>query len=258
MSSNFESVSPREAVTSINVGDRLVKDIFSGVYQPGELIPKEMEICEHFALSRTVVRRHLSRLVDGGIIERISGYGSRVRDYSEWKILDPIVTDWLTRFAAPNQDIQREILTFRLSIEPFVAMTAAREATARDLVAIEEAFAGMSLYVQSESVEQRRIHSDFDVAFHVAIFKATRNIVWAQLSHILRPSIYLLVLESNISATDHEESLQRHRQLMEAIRLRQPKAAFHAAQAILKSTSDTLGLEQPDPDPALWAERPED
>jgi DNA-binding FadR family transcriptional regulator len=80
------------------------------------------------------------------------------------------------------------------------------------------------------------------VAFHVAIYKATHNIVWAQLSHILRPSIYLLIKMSNVSATDPEASLERHRQLMEAIRTRRPHEAFRAAQAVLAGTADALGL----------------
>lgn len=237
MSSNPDS-------TVINVADLLVEDIFSGLYQPGDFIPKEMEICERFALSRTVVRRHLAQLVNGGIIERISGHGSRVREFAEWKILDPQVTEWLTRFAAPNQEIQREILKFRLSVEPYVAMTAAQQATAQDLVAIEEAFHGMGQNLRHHGDPHlRQIHSGFDVAFHVAIFRATHNIVWAQLSHILRPSIYLLVSESNVSATDPEKSLERHRELMDSIRMRQPQTAFKAAQSILQGTSDALGLQ---------------
>lgn len=242
-------MSKRPDSAATEFADRLVKDIFSGVYQPGDWIPKELEICEQLGLSRTIVRRHLMQMVDGGIIERIPGHGSRVREYPEWRILDPVVTDWMTRFAAPNQEIQREVLAFRLTVEPYVAMAAAREATAHDLVAIEEAFHGMGQnFRHNGEPTARRIHSDYDLAFHVAIYKATQNIVWAQISHILSPSIYLLVSESNVSATDPEESLERHRQLMDSIRMRQPAAAFHAAHAILEGTSHALGLEHARPD----------
>lgn len=233
----------RSRSREFNLTDHLVSDIFSGRYQPGDFIPKEMQICDQFGLSRTVVRRHLSQLVDGGIIERISGHGSRVREYSEWRILDPVVTEWMTRFAAPNEEIQREVLSFRLSVEPHVAYLAAQQANARDLVAIEEAFDGMAGDMKNGGTrERRRLHSESDVAFHVAIFRATHNIVWAQLSHILRPSIHLLVYESNVSADDPEDSLERHRRLMEAIRMRQPDAAFKAAYAVLEGTSRALGL----------------
>lgn len=237
--------SQRDA-TTLNVADYLIQDIVSGHYQPGDFIPKEMAICEDFALSRTVVRRHLAQLVDGGLIERISGHGSRVREYADWKILDPRVTEWLTRFAAPNQEIQREILKFRVSVEPHVAMLAAQQATRRDMDALESALDGMGC---RSGADTTGIHSDHDVAFHVAVFRATHNIVWAQLSHVLRPSIHLLVAESNTSTSEPQRSLQRHRQLLEHIRMQQPEAAFHAARAILQSTSDTLGLDYPSPNP---------
>jgi len=229
------TTSPRSRRPSIS--DFLAEAIFSGHYQPGDFVPKEMALAEQFGINRSAVRSDLRQLVDVGIIERISGHGSKVRDYEDWNILDPQVTDWITRFAYPNPRIQREILAFRLDVEPYVAMTAARRAKARDLVAIEEAFEGMGQNLRSAgSREERRLHSDYDVAFHVAIFKATHNIVWSQLSHILRPSIQLLVSESNISATDPEESLERHRRVMECIRARDARGAFQAAQAVLEGT----------------------
>lgn len=241
MTDKQRKTSPRPSVA-----DFLAEAIFSGRYQPGDFVPKEVDLCEQFAINRSAVRSDLRQLVDVGIIERISGHGSKVREYAEWNILDPQVTDWMTRYAAPNPGIQREILSFRLDVEPYVAMTAAKRATARDLVAIEEAFEGMGQNLHGADGQEARLHSDYDVAFHVAIFKATHNIVWAQLSHILRPSIYMLVAESNVSARDPEDSLERHRQLMESIRARQPREAFLAAQAVLAGTAEALGIESGD------------
>lgn len=233
-----------------SVAEALAEAIFSGHYQPGDFVPKELALCEQFAINRSAVRSDLRQLVDVGIIERISGHGSKVREHSEWNILDPLVTEWMTRYASPNPRVQREILAFRLDVEPYVAMTAAKRATARDLVAIEDAFDGMGQNLHatpsslSPSSPKGRLQSDYDVAFHVAIYKATHNIVWAQLSHILRPSIYLLVSLSNVSeADDPAESLERHRRLMESIRTRQPREAFLAAQAVLDGTARALDIE---------------
>ncbi|MDN3526714.1 FCD domain-containing protein [Halomonas sabkhae] len=234
----------RPTRTRPSVAEHLAEAIFSGRYSPGDFVPREVDLADRFELNRSAVRSDLRMLVDVGIIERISGHGSKVRDYEGWNILDPQVTDWMTRYAAPNPSIQREILAFRLDVEPYVAMTAARRATARDLVAIEEAFEGMGQHLRAGvDPEQRRLHTEHDVAFHVAIFKATHNIVWSQLSHILRPSIHLLIEKSNISATDPEDSLERHRQVMECIRARRPAEAFRAAQAVLEGTASALGIE---------------
>ncbi|MCK0744206.1 FadR/GntR family transcriptional regulator [Chromohalobacter nigrandesensis] len=230
-----------------SVAEALAQEIFSGEYQPGDFVPREIDLCERFVLNRSAVRSDLRQLVDAGIIERISGHGSKVREYSEWNILDAQVTEWMTRYAAPNPGVQREILAFRLDVEPYVAMTAAKRATAHDLVAIEEAFNGMGSDLDDpDSHNSGRLHSDYDIAFHVAIFKATHNIVWSQLSHILRPSILLLIETSNVSASDPAESLERHRLLMENIRARRPRDAFRASQAVLAGTASALGLEIPD------------
>ncbi|BES69035.1 FadR/GntR family transcriptional regulator [Marinobacter nanhaiticus D15-8W] len=230
-----------------SVADFLAEAIFSGRYQPGDFVPKEIDLCEQLGINRPAVRSDLRQLVDVGIIERISGHGSKVRDYDNWHILDPLVTEWMTRYAAPNPKVLHEILAFRLDVEPYVAMVAARNAKARDLVAIEEAYEGMGQNMHNANTpEERRLHSDYDIAFHEAIFKATHNIVWAQLSHILRPSIYLLVSLSNVQANDPDDSLERHRQVMERIRARDPEGAFLAAQAVLEGTADALHIEMPE------------
>ena len=144
-----------------SIAEYLAEEIFGGRYHPGDLVPREMDLCERFAINRSAVRSDLRQLVEAGIIERISGHGSKVREYSEWHILDAQVTDWLTRYAAPNPEIQREILAFRLDVEPYVAMTAAKRAKARDLVAIEEAFEGLGQNLRNATCEEeRRLQSD--------------------------------------------------------------------------------------------------
>ncbi|MGL6215025.1 FadR/GntR family transcriptional regulator [Billgrantia desiderata] len=237
-----------------SVAEYLAEAIFSGRYQPGDFVPKEIDLCEQFAINRSAVRSDLRQLVDVGIIARISGHGSKVRDYEEWNILDPAVTAWMTRYASPNPRIQREILAFRLDVEPYVAMMAARRAKALDLVAIETALEGMSRHLHAESAEERQRYSEHDVAFHVAIFKASHNIVWAQLSHILRPSIHLLVETSNDSTADPAASLERHRRVMEEIRARRPREAFLAAREVLRGTAEALGIEPGDSTLGSWLE----
>lgn len=232
------------------MADGLVAAILAGRYPPASFIPKELEICRHYGLSRSRVRRHLARLVQCGIIERISGHGSRVCPFSRWHILDPTVTDWIARFAGPHLEILREVLSFRLSAEPGVAALAAERATPSDLAAIEAAFEGMRCQAGAHAE-----YNEYDAAFHVAIYCATHNLVWSRLSHVLRPSIHLLVTRSNVDTPDPDENLARHRKLMEAIRAGRPREAFDAARAVLAGTADALGLALPDE--ALFNQAPE-
>ncbi|MGQ7248044.1 FadR/GntR family transcriptional regulator [Halomonas sp. V046] len=227
-----------------DIADVLAEAIFAGDHAPGEFLPREVDLCERFGVSRSTVRSALQTLVATGMITRISGQGSKVRPLEQWHLLDPRVSGWLARFAQPNPVIQREIFAFRVAVEPFVARLAAENATAADLFAIETAYEGMIRALEHDDLRFEGIsHDEYDVAFHEAIFNASHNLVWAQISHVLKPAIALLVERSNHSADRLNDSMDRHRRVMEAIRLRQPAEAAEAALAVLDRTGHDLGLE---------------
>ncbi|GAA5174308.1 MULTISPECIES: FadR/GntR family transcriptional regulator [Halomonadaceae] len=227
-----------------DIAEYLAEAIFSGRYAPGEFVPRELDLCEQFGVSRSTVRSALQTLVAAGLLKRISGQGTRVRALQEWHLLDPQVSAWMARFAQPNPRIQREIFAFRVAVEPFVARLAAENATAVDLLAIETAYEGMIRALDDEGLcWQGQTHDEYDVAFHEAVFAASHNLVWAQISHVLKPAIALLVERSNHSADELNDSMERHRRVMEAIRLRQPEQAAQAALVVLDRTGRDLGLE---------------
>ncbi|MCW4151503.1 FadR family transcriptional regulator [Halomonas sp. 18H] len=237
------AVSTTRRTSSPEIADFLAEAIFAGEYQPGDFVPRELDLCDHFAVSRSTVRSALQTLVAAGLLVRISGQGSRVRPLQEWHLLDPRVSGWMARFAQPNPRIQREIFAFRVAVEPYVARLAAENATAADLLAIESAYQGMIKALQQSDLHWQGVsHDDYDVAFHEAIFAASHNLVWAQISHVLKPAIALLVERSNHSADELHDSMERHRRVMEAIRLRQPDQAGAAALAVLERTGRDLGL----------------
>lgn len=230
------------------VAERLAEELFSGRYLPGDLLPKETELCDRFAMSRPSVRSGLQILASLGIIRRISGHGTVVEEFREWNILDPLVTRWMAEHAAPNPQFVAGIFEFRHATEPYIAAVAARKATARDLLAMEDAFHGMERTIRTDRTSvvdaMGLTFTDHDVAFHAAIYRATHNLVWAQIAHILRPAITLVVRTSNETAEELRDSLERHRHLMECIRLRRPEEAFEAARSVMARTAFDLGLEE--------------
>ncbi|MDN3526244.1 FadR/GntR family transcriptional regulator [Halomonas sabkhae] len=237
------AVSDTRRSSGPEIADALAEAIFAGEYEPGDFVPKELDLCKRFGVSRSTVRSALQTLVAAGLLVRISGQGSRVRALQEWHLLDPRVSGWMARFAQPNPRIQREIFAFRVAVEPYVARLAAESATAADLLAIESAYQGMIRALEHEDLHWQGVsHDDYDVAFHEAIFAASHNLVWAQISHVLKPAIALLVERSNHSAVELNDSMERHRRVMEAIRLRQPDQASEAALAVLERTGRDLGL----------------
>ncbi|MCI0511578.1 GntR family transcriptional regulator [Chromohalobacter marismortui] len=243
MPSAFSETTTSDSATRVDLTEALAEAIFSGRYAPGDLIPREVDLCKQFGVSRSKGRSALQELVSAGLLVRVSGQGTRVRELTQWHMLNPRVTDWMARYAEPNPRIQREIFAFRVAVEPFVARLAAENATAVDLLAIETAYEGMINALAQEDLRwQGTTHDEYDVAFHEAIFNASHNLIWAQLSHVLRPAISLVVERSNHSAEELNDSMERHRRVMEAIRLRQPEQAAAAALAVLDRTAWDLGL----------------
>ncbi|MGE4532997.1 FadR/GntR family transcriptional regulator [Halomonas sp.] len=227
-----------------DIAEDLARGIFAGDHAPGSFLPRELDLCETYGVSRSTVRSALQQLVSGGMVVRISGQGSRVRELADWHLLDPRVSDWMARFAQPNARIRRDIFAFRVAVEPFMARLAAQHATAADLLAIETAWESMIRALEApDRRHEKRTHDEHDVAFHEAIFAATHNLMWAQLSYMLKPAIGLLVETSNHSAAELSDSMERHRRLMEAIRLRQPEQAERAALSVLERTGLDLGFD---------------
>ena len=60
------------------VANQLLNDITTGTYPEGTLLPTEMELCEHFDVSRHTIRESLRILSENGLIERRKGYGTIV------------------------------------------------------------------------------------------------------------------------------------------------------------------------------------
>lgn len=245
-----DSVTP--VVSKPDVTESIAEEIFSGRYASGDLIPREIDLCKQYDVSRSTIRSALQTFATLGILKKISGKGTQVRKMSDWQLLDPKVISWLVSYGKNDQRFIKEMFEFRVAVEPFVSSLAALNATAENLLAIEEAFEGMINSLDREGlVWQGKSHSEYDVEFHEAIFDATNNLIWSQLSYILRPSITLMVEESHnhlaedtsFSPGELNDSMKRHQRVMEAIRLRQPDVAYSAAITLLERTAQDLGVD---------------
>ncbi|HEY7237491.1 MAG TPA: GntR family transcriptional regulator [Gemmatimonadaceae bacterium] len=60
------------------VANELIDSIGGGIYPVGALLPTEMELCEHYRISRSTVREALRKLRDVGLISRRRRLGTKV------------------------------------------------------------------------------------------------------------------------------------------------------------------------------------
>ena len=61
------------------VRQRLLDDIAQGVYQAGQQIPTENELCTQYNVSRITIRKAISDLVADGVLIRWQGKGTFVQ-----------------------------------------------------------------------------------------------------------------------------------------------------------------------------------
>lgn len=64
----------------LQLKNTLIEQIESGHWQPGDQLPSEPELCQHFGVSRTVVRQALKEMTYDGLVLREKGKGTFVAE----------------------------------------------------------------------------------------------------------------------------------------------------------------------------------
>lgn len=220
------------------VADRIGMIIIRGEIVPGEALPSELRLCEMLDVSRPVIREAMRILAGKGLIESRPKSGTRVRSPETWSHLDPDVLRW--RLAcADTEDYLRKLFALRYAVEPAAAAIAAEAASETDCTAIATALAGM------EAATDNAAFVKADIAFHKAIYMATRNELFWPIAQMLEIS---LRQSFAIAATgDHRpRALAEHRTVLERIRARDPEGARAATAVLLANSVQDLDRLQAD------------
>lgn len=88
---------------------RIIDDIARLGMRPGDLLPGEHKLCEHFGVSRTVVRQALSQLEHQGVIERVKGKGTFVAHQKTPESLVHTLTGLYEEVAARGGHVHSEV-----------------------------------------------------------------------------------------------------------------------------------------------------
>ena len=75
----MDSARSGKAIKHQSIYNELCRDILKGVYKPGEKLPTEKELSEHFCASRPTISRAMRQLQREGLIVRRQGQGTFVR-----------------------------------------------------------------------------------------------------------------------------------------------------------------------------------
>jgi DNA-binding FadR family transcriptional regulator len=207
--------------------------IVRGDLQPGDKLPPEAQLLEHYEISRPVLREAVRVLVAKGLVLSRQRAGAVVRPRNEWHMLDPDVLYWLIQ-AKPQSEFVRTLLDVRRVFEPAAAALAARAATDEQLQAIAAAYEGMAAArTTAELLEP-------DLAFHRRIAEATGNDLLAYIGNMLSLALRESIVLSSQLPNTHELSLPRHKAILTALQARDPLGARQATLVQLEETGDDL------------------
>ncbi len=207
-----------------------------GELQPGDRLPSERELCEHFGVSRTVVREAQSQLKSDGVIETKRGSGAYVleRDQRQSFRMQDVAID--------EKDSLASVMELIVTIEVAATRIAAARRTAEDLKMIRRALIGMEYEIAND-----RLGDDYDFAFHQAIVEATHNPHFIGLSSHLENGARRVIRQARANTKSRHESMielvqGEHQAIFDAIKAGNPEAAATAAETHLKNAAQRLDM----------------
>ena len=218
----------------LNVTAAIGADICSERYPAGSPLPKENDLCTLYGVSRTVIRESLKVLETKGLVRGRPRIGTVVCNKDEWNILDAQILEWMGP-RIHDLDLLGCILEARRTVEPVAAALAARRATAQEIADLEKAWRQMS-----DAEDDLEAFTAADVLFHETLLKASHNRVFLQLSSIIHAGLIYSLHTSNEAVDERAEALAVHRDLVEALRMRDAEAARVCSERMLNLAARDL------------------
>jgi len=208
--------------------------IVTGTYSDRNPFPVEAQLCRQYGASRTVLREAVKMLTAKGLLGARARQGTWVQPESRWNLLDPDILGWLLeRKYSPA--LLTEFTEVRLAIEPLAAALAATAAGPAEKQALRDAIERMRA---AERGEDDPLASD--IAFHVAVLKASRNRFYAQLSELTSTALRFSIRMTNRYKGVKLGSVADHKRVADAIIAGRPAAAGEAMRRIIQEVLDLI------------------
>lgn len=214
---------------SPNLTYRIVQDlgiaIVSGKYS-NEPFPIEAQLSKQFGASRTVLREAVKMLTAKGLLSARPRYGTTVQPEENWNLFDPDVLGWLLerKISLP---LLREFAQVRRVAEPEAAALAAIHASPEDKAELRAIIERMQIEGEIDPLAS-------DIAFHVAILRASKNRFFSQLCIVTETALRFSIRMTNEFKGVRRANVDDHRRIADAICAGDPNAAETAMRELIE------------------------
>jgi GntR family transcriptional repressor for pyruvate dehydrogenase complex len=188
-----------------------------GRWKPEDRLPSERELSERFRVSRASVREAIRALESLGLVTIKTGEGTFVASGSE-ALLSPLVSVILQQ-----KDVLLDIFEARKVIEPEIAALAAKRGSPEEIRRMEEI-----LEDQAREIARGDTGVEADTAFHSLLTQSTKNKVFLRLNDAIVDSLRETRERSLQIHGRPARSLAGHREILQAVRAKDPARARRA------------------------------
>ncbi|WP_188066522.1 FadR/GntR family transcriptional regulator [Brevibacillus brevis] len=221
---------------SQRISRELLAMIESGQFPPSSKLPTEMELVQHFGVSRVPIREALSVLRAMGIISSQQGGGSYVEEF--------VPSSLQQQFHIQQTDAEnmKYLFEMRKILEPEAAYLAALRRTPEHL----EQMRVVTKQLEDDFVSDDRTGQEADFEFHRLIIQATQNPIMIYMMENLA-SLYrrtlAITLKQNIGLKRKRQVLYKeHESIYLAIEAEEPELAKVQSIIHLKNVEKKLYL----------------
>lgn len=221
--------------------DQVDEQITAGALQVGDRLPPERELAAMLGVGRGAVREAMRVLEAYGVVR--SEVGTE-RGNSLTAMPGEALTQILRLHIGLANFPMADVTEARVMLERWSARLAATHGTDDDLVAIETQLRHMRAHR-----DQREPFNEADTAFHVAIARASKNRLVADMTTAIRDSIRAFVLDSFHGHADWpslaEDLCAQHTRIYDAIVAHDGEAAADAVEAHIRYAYENLPWGRP-------------
>lgn len=214
--------------------DSIGRSIVQGRYSNNAVFPKEIELCEKYSASRSVIREALKMLASKGLLDSRARKGTWVKPSAEWNVMDPDVLKWMLTSDSSLQ-LLSEFVEIRLEIEPAAAELAATRGTQDQKSKIHAAIEQMRA-----SNGKRKQGFEADIAFHLAILDASNNRFMQQMKNLVESALRISIALTDQSKGVEHGSIEEHNAIAEAILSGDAKAAREKSYRLIQEAYDLI------------------
>ncbi len=207
--------------------------IVTGKYSAKTPFPVEADLCRQYGASRSVLREAVKMLTAKGLLGARPRQGTWVEPEEQWNLLDPDVLRWLLERKFSTA-LLIEFTQIRLAVEPEAAALAAR-AGAAEHAAVR---AGIERMIAAERGDDDPLESD--IAFHVAILRASGNKFYAQLCQLIQTALRFSIRTTNHYKGVRLASVADHKKISDAILAGDAQKAADSMRALIQEVLDLI------------------